>query len=104
MGWFAQSLAGLLGWFTLWVLSPPIVALALAKLMPERFRSWPLLALASLALLFGPVAYAAVALGPPDAQNAIMFAVAPFWQLLALGAAWLAALAIGARAKRRTDA
>lgn len=104
MVWFARSIAGLLSWFTIWVLSPSIVALALARLMPERFRSWPLLALAGLALLFGPFAYTAVALGSPDAQNALVFAIVPFWQLLGLAVAWLAALVVGALARRRARA
>ncbi|HVF34924.1 MAG TPA: hypothetical protein VND91_06340 [Candidatus Saccharimonadia bacterium] len=100
MVWFGQSAGALASWFTLWVLSPPIVALALAKWMPGRFRTWPPLALAGLALLFGPVVYAGVALGPADAQNALVFAIAPFWQLLALGVAWLAAIALNAWAAR----
>jgi len=98
MVWFSQSVSAVLSWFTLWILSPPIVALALAKLMPERFRRWPLLSLAGLALLLGPVIYVGAALSAPDA---LVFAVAPFFQLVALGIAWLAALVIGALAKRR---
>ena len=91
---FARDAAVLLSWFTLWVLAPALVVLAVALAL--RGRAVPLAATVALALplWFGPFVYGSMLLGRPEAQDALVFAAVPLWQLLALApagavAAWL---------------
>lgn len=101
MLWYGRSLSALLNWFSLWVLAPSLAAYALSVLMPRGFTAWPLLALVGAALALGPVLYVLVALGPSDAQNALVFAIAPVWQLIGIGLAMFGAAVVAAVLRRR---
>ena len=94
MLWFSQSATALLSWFSLWVLGPSLVVMALAQWLPQRSRSILLHVLIAIAIAVGPFLYLLVARGPPDAQNALIFLIAPFWQLVGIGAALILGLVV----------
>jgi hypothetical protein len=103
MLWYGRSASALFSWFALWVLAPSAAAYALSVLMPSSYRAWPLLALVGGSLAFGPVMYVLVALGRPDAQDALIFVVAPIWQLLGIAVSIIGAVVLGAaRALRKS--
>src|SRR5687768_10031752 len=104
MTWYADSGAVLVSWFGLWVLAPALLVLILAWRAPGRFRSIPVLAILVLALGFGPAVYLQGALAPPDAQAALVFLFAPFWQLVGIAVALLLAFVLPRFARPRADA
>ena len=103
MLWYGRSAAALFSGFALWVLVPSAAAYALSVLMPSSYRLWPFLAWVGASVAFGPFMYLLVALGPPDAQDALIFVVAPVWQLLGIAASIVGAVVLEAtRALRRS--
>jgi hypothetical protein len=84
----AASLASL---FTLWILLPAFVTLAIALRSSARQTAlW--CAVMALPLALGLGIYVMAGLGPSDAQIGLVFLFVPIWQLVALaiaaGIAW----------------
>ena len=101
---WAGGVGGVLSWFSLWVLAPPLLCGALAIFTPETLGTWPRLALVVLALALGPCAYVSTWLAPPDAQSALIFVFMPLWQLVALSAVILWGIVVEAwRTTRRAQ-
>ena len=80
----AGGIAGVLSWFTLWVLAPMLLCGALAIFTPSTLGTWPRLVLVVLALALGPCAYVSTWLAPPDANDALIFVFMPLWQFAIL--------------------